>query len=40
MGRGVRWGIRGGRDYLPVPFEENRELRELLDEMGIIDGRR
>ncbi|HVF29601.1 MAG TPA: FAD-dependent oxidoreductase [Pyrinomonadaceae bacterium] len=25
-----------GAHYLPVPFEENRDLRELLDEMQII----
>ncbi|MGB7202753.1 MAG: FAD-dependent oxidoreductase [Pyrinomonadaceae bacterium] len=28
-----------GAHYLPVPFKENTELIELLDEMSLIDGR-
>lgn len=28
-----------GAHYLPVPFSENQELIELLDEMELIDGR-
>ena len=28
-----------GAHYLPVPFQENTELIELLDEMGLTEGR-
>lgn len=28
-----------GAHYLPVPFQENTELIELLDEMSLVDGR-
>jgi hypothetical protein len=33
-------GYPWGAHYLPVPFQENEELIELLDEMSLIDGRR
>ena len=37
-GQGSPVGYPWGAHYLPVPFEENRELRELLGEMGILMG--
>ncbi len=38
-GRGDPVGYPWGAHYLPVPFQENRELIELLDEMSLLDGR-
>lgn len=32
-------GYPWGAHYLPVPFKENIELIELLDEMSLVDGR-
>lgn len=38
-GDGNPVGYPWGAHYLPVPFKENNELIELLDEMSLIDGR-
>jgi hypothetical protein len=38
-GSGDPVGYPWGAHYLPVPFQENEELIELLDEMSLIDGR-
>lgn len=38
-GIGQPVGYPWGAHYLPVPFRENRELIELLDEMSLTDGR-
>lgn len=38
-GKGVPTGHPWGAHYLPVPFKENTELIELLDEMQMIEGR-
>lgn len=38
-GSGQPVGYPWGAHYLPVPFRENTELIELLDEMSLLDGR-
>jgi hypothetical protein len=38
-GSGEPVGYPWGAHYLPVPFQENAELVELLDEMSLTDGR-
>ena len=38
-GTGQPVGYPWGAHYLPVPFRENTELIELLDEMSLTDGR-
>ncbi len=38
-GEGSPVGFPWGAHYLPVPFRENAELIELLDEMSLIEGR-
>jgi hypothetical protein len=38
-GNGTPVGYPWGAHYLPVPFKENVELIELLDEMSLIEGR-
>ena len=37
-GMGTPVGYPWGAHYLPVPFQENTELIELLDEMSLIEG--
>jgi len=38
-GKGDPVGYPWGAHYLPVPFQENGELIELLDEMSLLEGR-
>lgn len=38
-GQGKQVGYPWGAHYLPVPFRENAELIELLDEMSLLEGR-
>src|SRR4030095_14537855 len=38
-GTGTPVGYPWGAHYLPVPFQENKELISLLDEMAFIEGR-
>lgn len=38
-GKGEPVGYPWGAHYLPVPFKENSELIDLLDEMSLLDGR-
>jgi len=38
-GKGEPVGYPWGAHYLPVPFQENSELIDLLDEMSLLDGR-
>jgi hypothetical protein len=38
-GKGQPVGYPWGAHYLPVPFRENVELIDLLDEMSLLDGR-
>jgi hypothetical protein len=38
-GTGTPVGYPWGAHYLPIPFRENQELIDLLDEMQITDGR-
>jgi hypothetical protein len=38
-GKGEPVGYPWGAHYLPVPFQENTELIELLDEMSLTEGR-
>ncbi|MCC6329152.1 MAG: FAD-dependent oxidoreductase [Acidobacteria bacterium] len=38
-GNGQPVGYPWGAHYLPVPFRENLELIEVLDEMSLLDGR-
>jgi hypothetical protein len=38
-GSGDPVGYPWGAHYLPVPFQENADLIELLDEMSLVDGR-
>jgi hypothetical protein len=38
-GQGEPVGYPWGAHYLPVPFQENRELISFLDEMSLLEGR-
>ncbi len=38
-GKGEPVGYPWGAHYLPVPFQENTDLIELLEEMALLDGR-
>lgn len=38
-GQGEPVGYPWGAHYLPVPFQENTDLIELLEEMALLDGR-
>src|ERR1043166_2553441 len=38
-GKGEPVGYPWGAHYLPVPFQENGELVDLLDEVSLLDGR-
>jgi hypothetical protein len=38
-GRRDRFAFPWGAHYVPVPLAENRALVELLDEMGVVEGR-